>query len=155
MKDTHPIALSSAYLAYPTYETPESYTEPPESAAAKTQETITNSITWLTEGVKTFYSSNQNQSPKKLEADEEEIKKEFVMIVDYRDLAMKKELKKVSHFCATSSKIRRMKFSPRGDLLAVSDEKGYLTNIFRIYPNGSIQQLFVLKEEHQLQLLQI
>ncbi|GAB1223879.1 hypothetical protein ENUP19_0163G0033 [Entamoeba nuttalli] len=141
LKNTHPIAVSSAYFAYPTYDIPPSYVEPPQSAAAITTETITSSINWITDGVKNIYGAPTQPQ----EINDNEHKKEFVVVADHRSIISKKQIKRICHFCATASRLRTMKFDPKGELLVTCDDKGYLANVFRVHPNGYLDHLFVLK----------
>ncbi|EDR28900.1 hypothetical protein EDI_249100 [Entamoeba dispar SAW760] len=146
LKNTHPIAVSSAYFAYPTYDIPPSYIEPPQSAAAITTETITSSINWITDGVKNIYGApTQTQ-----EINDDDHKKEFVVVADHRNITSKKQIKRICHFCATASRLRTMKFDPKGELLVTCDDKGYLANVFRVHPNGYLDHLFVLKRDTRI-----
>ncbi|KAL7713933.1 BCAS3 WD40 domain-containing protein [Entamoeba marina] len=144
LEHTKPLAISSAYFAYPTYDSPSSFTDPPQYAGAVATETITNTVSWIADGVKSVYGAPAPSQDSKDKMKEKE-RHEFVVVADHREINTKKSVKKIAHFSATTSKLRAIAFDPKGELLATSDDKGYLTHVFRIFPQGTVDHLYVLR----------
>ncbi|ELP88552.1 breast carcinoma AMPlified sequence, putative [Entamoeba invadens IP1] len=137
--NSRPLAVSSAYIAYPTYEAPLTYNVPPQSLGSIATEKLTTGVSWLTDNLQKAVYGTKSEKP-----DEEEAKKEFVIVGDFRAAPATKTIQRICHFCATTSRIRAMAFDHKGELLITCDDKGYLFNVYRINPSGGEDHLFVL-----------
>lgn len=144
LPQSYPLAVSSAYIAFPTYDVPATQAvSPPQYTSAMATEALMKACSWIKFGVKSMVSTQETQPQEKQV--EEDVKNEYVRVIDYRTIETNKTYRKIAHFCSTVSRNRILKFDHKGELLLTADDKGNTANVYRIYPDGKVDSLFILR----------